>query len=36
MDTASGAELDRMRKERPGEYQKAIKVWEEIMLEVLY
>ena len=33
---AKGAELDRMKAERPEEYEKAFRVWEQIMYEVLY
>lgn len=30
------AELGRMKKERPEEYEKAFEVWTEIMYEVMY
>lgn len=35
-DKKAGAELDRMKKERPKEFERAFKVWEEVMGEILY
>ena len=33
---AAGAELDRMKRERPEEYEAAFLVWEAVMYDVLY
>lgn len=33
---AAGVELDRMKKERPEEFEAAFRVWQDIMYDVLY
>lgn len=35
-DEEAGRILDRMKKERPKEFERAFEVWEKIMFEVLY